>query len=380
MSAWYTLPVLDQDKEDIPYEERLERPSMEMDAITAHLDRGWDLLSRGDLPAARLSADHILQIDTESPEGLALYGAIAAAEGEAEEAMEHFRRALEVDPEYVDAMFYAADLAIHPIGDVEYALQLCDEAEDVIGQNGEEMLDVWMLRAEAHLLAGRVPEAQTAISALKKRELPDASYRLRIGRAMIEADRYADAVEVLEGAVAHKGAQLDVHYFLGVALELQGQSKEAQGHFLAAHKLDREQSPLAWALELDKFEALVESVIAKMPEPLAEALGAVPAHVLDHPAFELVAEGFDPRSPVFFASSPAAATAEVRGKPRRRAVEPGSLQLSAVFVYRRNIERFVRGPAEIALELSRAIAQEAAFFYGYDEARLGALLEQIQED
>lgn len=46
-----------------------EDRSLDMDAITAHLDRGWDLLRRGDTMGSRLSAQHILELDEDSPEG-----------------------------------------------------------------------------------------------------------------------------------------------------------------------------------------------------------------------------------------------------------------------------------------------------------------------
>jgi predicted RND superfamily exporter protein len=68
--------------------------SLEMDAITAHLDRGWDLLQRGDLVAARVSAHQILQLEAESAPAHTLLGAVAAAEGDLDEASESSFRTL----------------------------------------------------------------------------------------------------------------------------------------------------------------------------------------------------------------------------------------------------------------------------------------------
>jgi Tfp pilus assembly protein PilF len=104
--------------EELSPEDGLALPeqSMDMDAITAHLDRGWDLLGRNDYAGARLSASRIVELEPERPEGYTLLGAITAAEGDPEGAMDLFRRALDSDPDYLDAIFYAAELAIHPMG------------------------------------------------------------------------------------------------------------------------------------------------------------------------------------------------------------------------------------------------------------------------
>ncbi len=59
-----------------------EKDKLDLDAITAHLDRGWDLVQKGDLARADLSARRVLELDGDSPEAHTLLGAIAAARGE----------------------------------------------------------------------------------------------------------------------------------------------------------------------------------------------------------------------------------------------------------------------------------------------------------
>src|SRR5262249_29557060 len=71
-------------------------PGEGMHAISAHLDRGWDHLQKSDFRRAIVSAEEVLKLDERSPEAYTLLGAIAAAQGHAEEALEHYGRAMEL--------------------------------------------------------------------------------------------------------------------------------------------------------------------------------------------------------------------------------------------------------------------------------------------
>ena len=62
-----------------------------MDQFSAHLDRGWDLVQRGDARGAELSARRALEIDGQSPEAYNLLGYVTALQGEFEDAIESYR-------------------------------------------------------------------------------------------------------------------------------------------------------------------------------------------------------------------------------------------------------------------------------------------------
>src|SRR6266568_2495797 len=74
------------------------------DPLAEHLDRGWDLLKQNDLAGARISAQAAQALDPRSPEALTLLGAVAAAEGDEAAALALYRRAMQLDPEYVAPM------------------------------------------------------------------------------------------------------------------------------------------------------------------------------------------------------------------------------------------------------------------------------------
>jgi tetratricopeptide (TPR) repeat protein len=355
----------------------VEEGSVEMDATTAHLDRGWDLVGRGELTLARVSAQHALANDPDSAEGHTLLGAIAAAEGDAEEAVELFRQALDADPEHVDALLYAAELAIHQLGRVEYALQLCDDAEELLA-GSREAVEVAILRAEAYLVAGKIERAAAELDRLPEPPYPDATQHLRVGRALLDVERPKQAAEHLQRAVDHPSCGLDALYFLGVAEELLGDYRGALRRFLAVYESDRALSPPAWSISAEAFSELVRELIARFPEPIVGKLRAAELQVRQYPPMELVAEGFDPRAAAFFAgpwSEPDGDTPGRRGaKHRIRKVAAREQTLSAIFLYKANVERFAGSAEGVVDELLHALISEVAFFFGLEPDDLQELV------
>src|SRR6266704_3394900 len=88
-----------------------------MDQFSAHLDRGWDLVQRGDPRGAELSARRALELNAQSPEAYNLLGYVAALKGEFDEATEHYRQAIALDDTYLEAMLNAAEVYVHPLAD-----------------------------------------------------------------------------------------------------------------------------------------------------------------------------------------------------------------------------------------------------------------------
>ena len=111
-----------------------------MDQFSAHLDRGWDLIQRGDTRGAEASARRALEIDPSSPEAHNLLGYVAALEGDGEEAIENYRQAIALDETYLEAMLNAAEVYIHPLGEFDQAIDMCDQALD-LAEVEEEVID-----------------------------------------------------------------------------------------------------------------------------------------------------------------------------------------------------------------------------------------------
>src|SRR5687768_12766459 len=133
-----------------------------MDQFSAHLDRGWDLVQRGDTRGAEASARRALELDPNSPEAHNLLGFVAAMEGEGEEAIEAYQQAIALDETYLEAMLNAAEVFISPIGDFEQAIRMCDQALD-LAEVDEEVIDALLLKFDALMGKGDRDEARKVL-------------------------------------------------------------------------------------------------------------------------------------------------------------------------------------------------------------------------
>jgi tetratricopeptide (TPR) repeat protein len=365
-----------------------EPQSIEMDAVTAHLERGWDLLHRGDLSAARVSAQHILKISSDSPDAHTLLGAIAAAEGETEEALELFRQAMALDPDYLDAILFAAELAISPLQDYEAALELCADAEELVLEPEEE-LDVALLRGEALCGAGCLDEARGLCAARLPGPTgyPAPTYQLRAARILLDLGQPGVALELLEHALEAGERGPELRYYLGIALEQSGEERRATEQFLEVLELERAEVDPGRAPS-PELPGQVERAIMALPGELSARLLDRPIKLLELPALELVAEGVDPWATVYLSGIPAgrppATDAEGGSAPPRRGKMKGKAkslpkrvavpeppadadrgwEVRCIVVYRRNLERVARSAHEISEELKAALEHEARAFFG----------------
>src|SRR6476620_2412344 len=153
-----------------------------MDQFSAHLDRGWDLVQRGDPRGAELSARRALEIDAQSPEAYNLLGYVAALKGEFEEAVEHYRQAIALDDTYLEAMLNAAEVYVHPLGEFEQAILMCDLAM-ALAETDDEVVDALLLKFDALLGQNRVDDAKALCARFPKGPFDNPNHGFLVGRA-----------------------------------------------------------------------------------------------------------------------------------------------------------------------------------------------------
>lgn len=313
-----------------------------MDQFSAHLDRAWDLVAKGDTRAALSSAEEAKALDPKSPEVWNLLGYIRAAEGDAEEALEHYRQAIALDDGYLEPLLNAAELLVYPLGEYDEAIALCDEALE-FAESTEEIADAMLLKVDAHLARGDTKTATGILDEMPSGPFESASYDMLIGRAQYDVGRFEDARRHLERALEKDDRLPDAHYYLGALEDERGRSAEARRRFLAARSLDLLQARAAWSVPPSEFERLLRASIDAHPE-LRQALADVEVHAADYPGIEVVADGVDPRSPLLFDGAP---------------TRPGAVA-ARVFVYQRNVERLCHGVASLREELPALLIRETA--------------------
>ncbi len=313
-----------------------------MDELSAHLDRGWDLVNRGDFLGAQTSAEKSLELDAKSPEVHNLLGYIQAAQGNIDEALSHYREAIALDDTFVEAILNAAELLIHPVRDFETAVDMVDEALD-LAQNNDEIADALLLKFDAYMHQANLDAAVRVAAKLPEGPFENPHLEFLIGRAKFEAGDIVGAERMVRQSIASDADNADAHYYLGLIHENQGNSDAAIINFLKSRALDLKTRPVFWSLPEERFEKLVRNLIQGFREPIASLFDGTLVVISDMPGVEVITEGIDPRIGVLIEES-----TDQNHSPR----------VNRLFVYRRNLERIATTPFGIEDELKNYIEQE----------------------
>lgn len=324
---------------------------MGMNQFEAHLDRGWECVSKGDFKGARAAARRALSANKSSPEAHHLLGYVAQQEGDTDEALEHYREAISLDDGYIDAYLDAAEVLIHPLGEFEEAIALCDEVLE-FAETDDVVVDALLLKFDALLAAGSRDEAAKVLDLLPAGPYANAQQTFLVGRAMFEAQRSKEALALLEAALKDDPGNADAHYYLALAANEQGDRRRAIIASLEARALDLRGPKPPWSLERETFQRSVEKAVSRLPADKLALLKDALVLVADVPGMEVVAEGVDPRAGVLI---------DGRAEPR----EDGALA-ERVFVYQHNIERVIGGVEQIEDEIVAQIDDELEHILGDD--------------
>lgn len=319
-----------------------------MDQLSAHLDRGWDLAQKGDAAGASACAKRALELDPHSPEVHNLLGYTAALSGDSEDALEHYRQAIALDETYLEAMLNAAEVLMHPLGEWDEAIALCDDALEY-AETKEEIADCLLLRVDALLGKQDIEEAKRCMARLPEPPFENPSYVFLIGRAFYELGEAEKAVPYIEEAVRNDPNHADAFYYLGLLRDDAGDIRGAVEAFLRSRALDLAKAPSAWAPSPDAFAQLVRRVIQGLDALLARWVRDADVYIVDVPGAELVVDGVDPRAMVIIDARP---TEDEAGNP-------GPIH-ARLFIYQRNVERGAGSVQALETELSEALEREIA--------------------
>jgi tetratricopeptide (TPR) repeat protein len=372
----------------------------EASRYTAHIDRGWSLLDRGDLQQARNSAHQALKIRPEVPDGAMLMAAISLAESDPESSLEWYERAIEADSDYVDAQLAAAQILLYDLDDPQRALERAELARDLDEATLADQLDLGLLEIEALLVMGDTAGARerlaglAELSALEQLLSPDTSQddlrhaledfigepqdlegeewepvvqramqlAIRVARLHIDLGGPVGAAEAarpwLDALLRTFRQDPDIWYLANEAAYVAGDPVRAAHAALQVLQLDAGQSAPDWSPEPSELHVKIVDVLLKCPDPQLRALARDPSFVVlvnDAPPFELCLEGVDPR-----ARALALAARNVRD------VEP---TLTGLALYRRNLLRLARDRQQLDREIELAVFDELALFFGFDDVR-----------
>ncbi len=314
-----------------------------MDQFSAHLDRGWDLVQRGDPDGAEQSAKRALELDSQSPEAYNLLGYVGALQGDFEEAVEYYRQAIALDDGYLEAMLNAAEVYIHPLGDFAEALALCEQALD-LAQSDDEVVDALLLKFDALLGMDELELGKQLCARFPEGPFENPNHAFLVGRALYEVGEFERAAALVEQSVKDNPTNPEAFYYLGLVRDERDDTAGATQAFLRSRELDLELAPPSWSLTPDTFLHSVRQALSSLSEQTRSFVDEEHVYVSDVPGVEVVVDGVDPRALVLLD-----AVAGADGLPEKHA---------RLFVYQRNLERMAGALEHIEGELAAALERE----------------------
>jgi predicted Zn-dependent protease with MMP-like domain/cytochrome c-type biogenesis protein CcmH/NrfG len=323
------------------------------------VERGWQLLESGDFEGAEETLGKARRDDPDDPEVLCLAGAIAAARGEVDDALEILARAAAADPEYAHPLLQAGELELYSRGDAAAACRLAERAL-AVAQGDEEIADALLLRAEAELEDEDDGErlARATMHAVDRLDLGDPVLLTRAGQMYLALEDMRRAERAFLAAIDLDGSQADAHHGLGLVFEERGDHEAMVKAWLDTRRLDQAAPEPPWHLDPREFERIAEAAMEELPDEVISRLENVPVLIEDLPGEDLVAEGYDPRLLGLFSGVPL---------PDKSHVAGASPVIDSVHLYQRNIERHSADKDELAEEIRITVIHETAHFFGLDD-------------
>ncbi len=208
---------------------------MEPADIQARLERGNRLHRDGDLESAERLYLKVLEAEPGNARALHLLGVLALQRGCSDDAIEHIRTAIGLDPAEA-AWHYNLGNALQQAGRLDEAAASYGEAVRL----APEWTAVRNNLGVALQLQGRLDEAADAFEQACKND-PDAPDALaNLGTVRQGQGRFDEAIECMRHAIEIAPRRPDLHYNLANALSAAGRWPEAEAGYRQAIALDPE--------------------------------------------------------------------------------------------------------------------------------------------
>jgi tetratricopeptide (TPR) repeat protein len=385
----------------------------ESSRYAAHLDRGWALLDKGELSAARTSVQHAQDVRPDDPDAALLLGAIALAEGNATEALRCYDRAIELDADYLEPYAAAAAVCLYDLDDPARGLRYAGEAIDLEDLAPFELLDLQLIAAECELAGDDLAGARDRLTAIGEgpvleaalelassgAELADTEddeaksaaweflaldaegelledeeridrgqrvvgFALRLCQLRLDAEMLEPARLLLRKLAAWFSREPEVFALLAEAEFRAGAVAESSRAGVRTLELDAEIPLPDWVPSPAVLHRRVVGVLAHCGEPrLAALVDREPTptiHVRDLPPPELVLEGVSPRVAVLALASRGP---ELASRASELSNTPEITTLTGLAIYRKNLARFARDADALDAELRFGVIEELAQFF-----------------
>jgi tetratricopeptide (TPR) repeat protein len=231
------------------YEKIIEQGSADEDT---YLTLGNLYLDQGQLDMALDVFQQLVQAHTGSYAGYFFLGKTFEQQNYDSKAEAAYRRSLELEPELEGARFALINLYRQRKDSPEIRRQIIDAYQEILDRDGAHVRAATEL-ALYHRHIGQPAAGRNVLTRLAEQVAPPELVR-HVYRLYIENESYAEAVYVLQGLVAARPDQADLHYLLGVAYSGIEESAKAMQHFskVTADSRFHRQATLQLAFQLNE--------------------------------------------------------------------------------------------------------------------------------
>ncbi len=311
-----------------------------MDRFLAHLDRGWDLVTKGDTTGAFISARQALAIDEESAEGYNLLGYVYAMDGDLDQALSYYRKAMNLDEFYLDPVLNAVEILAHAEFDAEEAINLCQRIPE-LSTEADDLIEAAILEANALLSLGRTKEARQRLENIDNLSSLPAPQALLVGRIYYELGDLHAAGHLIEMACDAESANPDAWYYRGLIAREQGRISDAIDAFLVTSELDGHDPRVDQSANSLPINKIVLRGMACLDVATAARLEHTELRLEAHPSERQIRNDVDPRQVIF-----------IDGVDATRGT------VKTLWIFYHNLVRCVGATATIDRELAEMILQE----------------------
>jgi len=325
----------------------------------------------GEYPRALSCAAEAAAQAPDEPDAHSERGAALSALGRFDEAKLAYARALALDPDHLDALLgaahlYGVSLPSNRDHD-ELAFVYAEHGRALARQGGEAELAAQFALLGA-MAANDLGEAQVALerSEEAREELGndvDVGYERAV--ALFELCRFGEAKEAFTRLLSDDEHGAHAHHHLGLILEREGHTPEAEAHFRKAQTLAPDDFPPPQLLNEKEFRREVDRTLTALPPDMRRDLVGVPVTVEDIPKNEDLLDGDPPLSPTIlglYRGPPLGEPCEAEDRPTCR----------SVVLYRKNLGRAVTSREELLEQIRVTLLHEVGHLRGEDDLELAA--------
>lgn len=290
---------------------------------------------------AAIAVRAALAVDEQSPEAHNALGYVLAMQGEADEALQSYRRAMDLDEWYLEPLLNAIELLVQPDGDAQEGLRLCAEARELV-LDEVELAEVVLLEADALLLLERFDEARA-----RAREIEDPAALppwlcLALGRLHFDLQDTGAAKAHVDRAIELGPENGDAWYYRGLIAREEGRRVDAVIAFHETRERDAAQTVPEWYGDPAEIASLARRAIGRAGDQVARLFHECEIRVEKVPTAKHIREEVDPRLLVF-----------------AEGIDPVRGAFERLWVFFANMIRAGIGPSEAEEELVEIIRREA---------------------